>query len=159
MRYYRNIDYFIYFCDFPHMGVPGVIAANTDGTVNIYINTLYTPERQDHAIRHELRHLVKNHFWCDTKTIEEKELEADTEDSSVIFSDDYSSVEYLPPVPSEKNDDARKPVKERPLPDVFFDPPPPGKIAYFDSLDAMKRYMIAMLRQRREQAEALQKQQ
>lgn len=149
MKYYRNVDYYIYFMDFPHMGVPGVIAANSDGTVNIYINTLYTQERQDRAIRHELRHLVKNHFWCDTKTIEEKELEADTEDNEVIFAPNYAFVEYIPATTETRS---LRPLP--PLPDVFFDAPPPGKIAYFDSLDAMKRYMVAMVRQRRAQSEA-----
>lgn len=97
MTYYRDIDYFLYFCDFPHMGIPGAITPNSDGTVTIYINTLYTTERQERALRHELRHLVYHHFWCDTKTIEEKEYEANAEDNSVRFADDYSFVEYIPP--------------------------------------------------------------
>lgn len=131
MKYVRNIDYFLYFMDFPHMGVPGVIAANTDGTVNIYINTLYTPERQERAIRHELRHLAHSHFWCDTKTIEEKELEADIDDPSVIFGDDYSSVEYVPP-------------PEPPLLPNVFTEAPPGTIPIFGSLSSFHSYLLAM---------------
>ena len=139
MKYYRDIDYFVYYCDFPHMGVPGVIAANTDGTVNIYINTLYTPERQNQALRHELRHLVRNHFWCDTKTIGEKELEADAEDTSVVFSEDYSFVEYTPPVPA--------PGLDR-IPDVFAEKPP-NTIPLFASPEAFRDYMFAMREQYR----------
>ena len=76
LKYYRGVDYFLFFEDFPHMGVPGVIAANSDGTANIYINTLYSPDCQRRAIRHELRHLARNHFYCDWMTLEEKELRA-----------------------------------------------------------------------------------
>ena len=95
MKYYEGVDYFLYFLDFPHMGVPGVIASNSDGTANIYINTLYCEEVQRRAIKHELRHLVKNHFYIDWMTIEEKELEADDiEDPSCIFSEDFSCIEY-----------------------------------------------------------------
>lgn len=134
MKYHRDIDYFLYFMDFPHMGVPGIIAANTDGTVNIYINTLYTPERQDLALRHELRHLAKQHFWCDTKTIEEIELEADTEDLSVIFGEDFSSVEIVEEKPTNR------------LPDVFAEAPP-NTIPFFNSLDAFRDYMFSMREQ------------
>ena len=77
------------------MGVPGVIAANSDGTANIYINTLYCEEKQQRTIKHELRHLAKNHFYCDWMTIAEKELDAsDIDDPSFAFSDDFSSFEY-----------------------------------------------------------------
>lgn len=78
------------------MGVPGVIAANSDGTANIYINTLYCEEKQRRTIKHELRHLAKNHFYCDWMTIEECELDADDiGDPSCVFSDDFSCVEYI----------------------------------------------------------------
>ena len=88
MKYYKNIDYFLFFMDFPHMGVPGAVAGNSDATVNIYINTLYTPEIQKRTVKHELRHLVKNHFQCDWMTIEEKELEAEKK----IFGKDFAYI-------------------------------------------------------------------
>ena len=96
MKYYRDVDYFIIFTDFPRIGVPGAIAANSDGTANIYINTLYCEEKQRRAIKHELRHLVKNHFYIDWMTVEEKELDADMlDDPRCIFADDFSCVEYI----------------------------------------------------------------
>lgn len=96
MKYYQGVDYFLFFMDFPHMGVPGVIASNSDGTANIYINTLYCEQVQSRTIKHELRHLVKNHFYIDWMSIEEKELEADDiDDPSCVFSDDFSCVEYV----------------------------------------------------------------
>lgn len=95
MKYYQGVDYFLFFVDFPHMGVPGVIASNSDGTANIYINTLYCEDVQRRTIKHELRHLVKNHFYIDWMSIEEKELDADdVEDPSCVFIDDFSCVEY-----------------------------------------------------------------
>lgn len=96
MKYYKDVDYFLFFVDFPHMGVPGATAGNSDATVNIYINTLYTPEIQRRTVKHELRHLVKNHFHCDWMTITEKELEADDVDNpDCVFPDDFSYVEYI----------------------------------------------------------------
>lgn len=95
MKYYLDIDYFLIFEDFPHMGVTGAIASNTDGTANIYINTLYCEYVQRRTVKHELRHLVKNHFYCDWMTIEEKELEADYDDGTCVFADDFSCVECI----------------------------------------------------------------
>lgn len=133
MKYYLGVDYFFFFEDFPHMGVPGVIAANSDGTANIYINTLYCDAVQHRTIKHELRHLAKNHFYCDWMTVEEKELEADmVADESCLFADDFSSVEYIEEYGS------KEPEEER-LPDVLFHHPA-GKIACFHSLDSLGAY-------------------
>lgn len=78
------------------MGVSGVIASNSDGSANIYINTLYCEEIQRRTIKHELRHLVKNHFYIDWMTIDEKELDADDiNDPHCTFAEDFSSVVYL----------------------------------------------------------------
>ena len=123
MKLYRNIDYFLYFCDFPHMGVYGVAVSNTDGTVNIYINTLYNEEIQDHAIRHELRHVAKGHLWDDVKTITQKELEAD-EPGDCEFGVNFDYVEAFEQFPDVIN----------------F--PPTGMIPMFHSLDAFTRYML-----------------
>lgn len=131
MKYYQDVDYFLFFMDFPHMGVPGVIASNSDGTANIYINTLYCEEVQRRAIKHELRHLIKNHFYVDTMSIEEKELEADDiEDPSCIFSGDFSSAEYI-----------EEPINI--LPENVFQHIP-GVIPVFNSLDAFRDYMFSM---------------
>lgn len=130
MKYYRDVDYFLLFMDFPHMGVPGVIASNSDGTANIYINTLYTDEVQRRTIKHELRHLVKGHFSIDTMSVEEKELDADDiDDPSCIFADDFSSVEY----------DDEKPQE---MPNVFDHPA--GVIPVFNSLESFRNYMFSM---------------
>lgn len=135
MKYYQDVDYFLFFMDFPHMGVPGVIASNSDGTANIYINTLYCGEVQRRAIKHELRHLVKNHFYIDWMTIEEKELEADDiEDPYCVFADDFSSVEYI-----------EQKIRENKVPNVFKHSQ--KVIPLFNSLDIFQDYMLAMREQ------------
>lgn len=116
--------------DFPHMGVPGVIASNSDGTANIYINTLYREEIQKRTIKHELRHLVKNHFYVDWMSIEEKELDADNiDDLSCIFADDFSCVEYVE-------------YQEPKLPNVFKHSK--KVIPVFYSLEAFRNYIFSM---------------
>ena len=125
MRFYRDIDYYLYFTDFPHMGVYGVAAANTDGTVNIYINTRYNEHIQERTIRHELRHMAKGHLWDDVKPVTEKELEAD-DPEGCTFGKDFKYVEWTPPVE---------------FVDVFFDHAD-GVLPYFPSLSALRRYVI-----------------
>ena len=131
MRFYRDIDYFLYFIDFPHMGVYGAAVSNTDGTVNIYINTLYNTDIQERTIRHELRHMAKGHLWDDTKPITQKELEADEPDGC-IFGENFSHVELM-----SKVVDA-------------WDNTMPDKIMYFASIDAFKRYMLKRRGRRKE---------
>lgn len=154
MRYYRNVDYFIYFEEFPHMGIPGVITANSDGTANIYINTLYTPARQRAALKHELRHLVRQHQYCDWMTLGEKEAEADDEnDPSYIFGENFSYAEYLPPPePPRARESAGDGAPPR-LPDVFREKPQ-GTIPFFASLDALREYMFGMRKQYAQDREA-----
>ena len=96
MKYYRDVDYFIICMDFPCMGVPGAIASNIDGTANIYINTLYCEEKRSRTLKHELRHLVRNHFYIDWMTVEEKELDAGIlDDPNCTYADEFLWVEYI----------------------------------------------------------------
>lgn len=125
MKYYRDIDYFFYFCDFPHMGVPGATIENSDGTANIYINTLYSREVQHRTIQHELRHVAQNHFHNDLLTIEEKEQSADDiNDGSCIFGPNFSFVEYVEDVCEEEIEDERV-------------------IPLFHSLEALKNFVFS----------------
>lgn len=94
-RYYLGVDYYIIKCAFPTAAVYGTVAANTNGTVNIYINSLCSEDRQRRALEHELRHLVSGHLWDDAKPLTEKEDEADADDSLIRFGKDYSYVEKL----------------------------------------------------------------
>lgn len=125
------------------MGVPGVIVANSDGTANIFINTLYSLERQRETIQHELRHLARQHQFCDWKTIEEKETEAGEENPSYIFAEDFSFVEYIERQP------AKTEVQEIPILHDVFKEAKPNMIPYFASLDVLRDYMLAMREQYR----------
>lgn len=95
-KYYLGIDYNFHFLDFPHMGIVGAICWNSDCTAEIYINSLYTLERQTQAARHELRHFVYDHAYCDYKDVTTKEAEADNDDDqNVLIADDFSWVVIL----------------------------------------------------------------
>ena len=96
MKYYQDVDYFLFFEEFPRMGVPGIIGANRDGTCSIYINTLYCEKKQRETLIHELRHMALWHLWRDDMELRNKEAEADTlQDDRVVIAPDYSWVETL----------------------------------------------------------------
>ena len=61
--------------------VRAVVLPNDDGTFDIYINESLPPERQEDALRHELRHITKDHLYDDISPVEQLEREADTRDS------------------------------------------------------------------------------
>lgn len=61
--------------------VEGVTIPNDDGTFDIYINESLPPERQEDALRHELRHIAKDHLYDDISPVEQLEREADTRDT------------------------------------------------------------------------------
>ena len=91
--HYLGIDYRIHPVDFPHMGIRGAISWNSDSTAEIYLNTLYNKESVDKTLRHELRHMVYGHRWCEHKDHVLMEAEADNDDDeNVIFAEDYSWV-------------------------------------------------------------------
>ena len=54
---------------------------NDDGTFDIYINESLPPERQEDALRHELRHITKGGLYDDVSPVEQLEREANTRDS------------------------------------------------------------------------------
>lgn len=94
MKLYRDVDYFIYFEDFPCMGTRGFVGSNVDGTSSIYINTLYCEPKQRECLRHELRHVALDHLWRDDMEEKTKESEADGITShSFQFASDFSWVE------------------------------------------------------------------
>lgn len=65
MTYAEGVDYFVRYVEFPNQAAGGVSVSNGDGTFSIYLNTRCSPERQKKALRHELQHLIKNHFFRD----------------------------------------------------------------------------------------------
>lgn len=92
MRYYRDVDYFLYFREMPFDWI-GYIKILPDGTACIHINSKASEIRQRRAIKHELRHLAFNHMWAEDKPMEEIEAEADAEDERVTFGPDFNWVE------------------------------------------------------------------
>lgn len=94
MRLYRDADYYLFFEDFPCMGVRGFVGSNPDGTSTAFINTMYGPNRQQETVRHELRHIALDHLWRDDMELADKEREADGDcECTITFADDFSWVE------------------------------------------------------------------
>lgn len=147
MRLYRDVDYYLYFIDFPHMGIPGLITANTDGTVNIYINTLYAEEIQCRTVKHELRHFCLGHLTDDVLTITEKELAAeDIDDPAVQYADNFAYVEF------EADVETLTPVYDPDMVDWLFHHPP-GVIASFHSMDHLLHWAKGYARRRNQAQE------
>lgn len=118
MNYYEGIDYWVRYVDFPNMASESVVASHGDGTFTIYINTLFSLERQLDRLEHELRHLEKEHFYRDELTIEQVEHQADGH---------------------------KEPPSKQLMPNVFCHTP--GVIPVFNSLNAFRDYMYAMREQ------------
>lgn len=69
------MDYFVRLIVLPKH-INGVTVPNPDGTFEIYINANLCPKRQQEALQHELKHIKKDHFYDDVKSIETVENEA-----------------------------------------------------------------------------------
>ena len=55
-------DIFVRYMKMPY-SVYGTTVVDCDGNYNIYINTEICPKKQEVALKHELVHIQKNHFW------------------------------------------------------------------------------------------------
>lgn len=62
-------------------GLKGFVKADPDGNENVYINGRLSEAEKQKTYEHEMRHITLGHLWDDTKTVEQKELEADGEAS------------------------------------------------------------------------------
>ena len=69
-------DVYIRRLDFPNRSVKAATFPNDDGTFDIYLNTLYSEEELQQALRHELEHIRLDHFYSE-KDVRQKEREAD----------------------------------------------------------------------------------
>lgn len=129
MRYYRDVDYFLYFREMPFDWI-GYIKILPDGTACIHINSKASEIRQRRAIKHELRHLAFNHMWAEDKPIEEIEDEADN-GKGVRFGPNYAWVE----------------LEEKPLPAGVYrvGEAPPGvkTVPYYRSTDEFFQALMA----------------
>lgn len=66
---------FEYIIDLPY-GTGAIVMPEPDGNYTVYFNAKLTREQQIKAAQHELRHIQKNHFDDDIKTVAELEREA-----------------------------------------------------------------------------------
>lgn len=98
--------------------IEGVSVPNDDGTFDIYLNANLCEARQQECLQHEIKHIIEDHFYQETKTVSQLEQEAN------------GTVEASPPR----------------LPNIFKESPP-GTIPYFSSLESFRNYMFAMREQ------------
>ena len=68
-------DYFVRYVDLPSK-VEGVTIPNSDGTFDIYINSVFCDARKQDILEHELRHIREDHFYNDILSIRKIEEEA-----------------------------------------------------------------------------------
>lgn len=59
----RIPDHFVRLIRLPPK-IRGVTVSNDDGTFSVYINDLYGDEARREALRHELEHLARDHFYA-----------------------------------------------------------------------------------------------
>lgn len=88
----ENVDYFVHLVPFPPGRIDGAVMPNDDGTFSIYIDANADDPHRRAALEHELRHIEKDHFYCD-KPLEVIEAEADgrTSDESLCKPEHQSS--------------------------------------------------------------------
>lgn len=106
--------YFVRLVSLP-ASIEGVTVPNDDGTFDIYLNAGLCEARQKDRLRHEIRHIVEDHFYQESKSVAQLEQEA-------------NGIKEAPPPR---------------LPNVFAEAPA-DTIPFFTSLDAFRDYMFSM---------------
>ena len=79
MAYYEGVDYIVRKCAFPNRASEAFIVSNGDGTVTIFLNTLFSEDILRRRLEHELRHLNGEHLYQEDRPLWEKEAEAEGE--------------------------------------------------------------------------------
>ena len=77
MKYYEGVDYWVRRCQFPNFASESVVVSHGDGTFTIYLNTLFSLERQAERLKHEIKHLTEEHFFREDLSINQIERQAD----------------------------------------------------------------------------------
>ena len=77
MKYYEGIDYWVRRVEFPNMASESTVVSHGDGTFTIYINSLFSEERQRDRLAHEIKHLTDEHFYRYDLSITAIERQAD----------------------------------------------------------------------------------
>lgn len=67
-------EYFVRYVELP-LKVDGVTIPNDDNTFDIYINALHSEQRRKECLQHELRHILRDHFYTE-KPVAVCEVEA-----------------------------------------------------------------------------------
>lgn len=106
--------YFVRLVPLP-ASVDGVTVPNDDGTFDIYLNANLCEAKQQDRLQHEIKHIIEDHFYQESKSVAQLEQEANG----------------AAPAPPPR------------LPNVFAEHPA-NMIPFFASLDAFRDYMLSM---------------
>ena len=68
-------EYYVRLVELPPT-VNGTVVPNPDGTFEIYLNSLLPPARQQECLDHEIRHILRDHFYSE-QSVAACEAEAD----------------------------------------------------------------------------------
>ena len=70
-------EYFVRLVPFP-ASVEGVTVPNDDGTFDIYLNADLCEARMRECLEHEIKHIMEDHFYQESKSVTQLEQEANT---------------------------------------------------------------------------------
>lgn len=82
-------EYFVRYLDLP-IKVEGVTIPNDDGTFDIYINKNIPPAVREDVLKHEIRHIIRDHFYR-SDPVAVCEIEADGQRNVRELQDVFSS--------------------------------------------------------------------
>lgn len=68
-------EYFVRLVPLP-ASVDAVTVPNSDGTFDIYLNADLCEARQKNRLRHEIKHIIEDHFYQESKSVSQLEDEA-----------------------------------------------------------------------------------
>lgn len=97
-------EYFVRLVPFP-ASVEGVTVPNDDGTFDIYLNADLCEARMRECLEHEIKHIMEDHFYQDSKSVTQLEQEANTTLTSSVPALDFdektnSTTPQFSPLPS-----------------------------------------------------------
>lgn len=70
----QGYEYRVHMINFPPSVLAAVVALD-DGTYDVFINDVLTPELRQEALKHELRHIDGGHLYNDILTVYDMENE------------------------------------------------------------------------------------
>lgn len=78
-------EYYVRLVPLP-ASIDGVTVPNDDGTFDIYLNSNLCEARQQDRLQHEIKHVLEDHFYQESKSVSQLENEANMKEPVIICS-------------------------------------------------------------------------